>query len=62
MSEPIESKGIKELAKNVDDAAKQIKKMDYMIKSTKNNILLIVYHKGEIWVYLSFSCLCTYCF
>ena len=52
MSEPIESKGIKELAKNVDnsdDATKLIKKMNYMIKSKKNNILLIAYHQGEIF-------------
>ena len=52
MSEPIESKGIKELAKNVDnpgDAAELIRKMDYMIKSKKNNILLIVYHQGKIF-------------
>ena len=38
MSKPIESKGIKELAKNVDnadDAAELIKKMDYIIKSKK---------------------------
>ena len=52
MSEPIESKGIKELAKNVDnpdDATELIKTMDYMIKSKKNNILLIAYHQGEIF-------------
>ena len=52
MSEPIESKVIKELAKNVDnpdDAAELIKKMDYMIKSKKNKILLIAYHQGEIF-------------
>ena len=52
ISEPIESKGIKKLAKNVDnpdDAAELIKKMDPMIKSEKNNILLIAYHQGEIF-------------
>ena len=44
MSEPIKSKGIKELAKNVDnpDDAELIKKMDYLIKSKKNNILLTI--------------------
>ena len=52
MSKPIESKGVKELAKNVDnadDAAELIKKMDYIIKSKKNNILLIAYQQGEIF-------------
>ena len=52
MSEPIERKGIKELANNVDnpdDAVKLIKKLDYMIKCTKNKILLIAYHPGEIF-------------
>ena len=52
MSKPIESKGIKEPVKNVDnpdDAAELIKKMDYMIKSKKNNILLIAYHQSEIF-------------
>ena len=52
MSERLESKGIEELAKNVDnpdDAAELIKKMDYMIKSKKNNILLIAYHQSEIF-------------
>ena len=38
MSEQIERKLIKELAKNVDDAAELIKKMDNIIKSEKNNI------------------------
>ena len=52
MSEQIESKGIKELAKNVDnpdDAAELIKKVDNIIKSKKNNILLIAYRQGEIF-------------
>ena len=52
MSEKIESKGIKELAKNVDnpdDAAELIKKMDNMIKSKKSNILTIASQQGEIF-------------
>ena len=52
MSKQIESKGIKELAKNVynpDDAAELIKKMNNIIKSKKNNILLIAYRHGEIF-------------
>ena len=49
--EPIESQGIKELAKNVDnpdDAAELIKKMGNIIRK-KNNILLIAYQQGEIF-------------
>ena len=52
MSEQTESKGIEELAKKVDnpdDAAELIKKMDKMIKSKKNNILMIPYQQGEIF-------------
>ena len=52
MSEQILSKRIKELAKKVDnpdDAAKLIKKMDEMIKSNKNNILMIAYQQGKIF-------------
>ena len=52
MSKQIESKGIEELAKNVDnpdDAAELIKKMDNIIKSKKNNILMIAYQQGEIF-------------
>ena len=52
LSKQIESKAIEELAKNVDnrdDAAELIKKMDNMIKSKKNNILMIAYQQGEIF-------------
>ena len=52
MIKPIESKDIKELAKNNDnndDATKLSKKMDYMIKSEKKNILFIAYQQGEIF-------------
>ena len=52
MSKQIESKGIEELAKNVinpDAAAELIKKMENMIKSKKNNILMIAYQQGEIF-------------
>ena len=44
MSEQTESKGIKELAKNVknpDDTVELIKRMDKKIKSKKSNILMI---------------------
>ena len=46
MSEQILSKGIEELTKKVDnpnDAAELIKKMDKMIKSDKNSVLIIAY-------------------
>ena len=52
MSKQIEIKGIEELAKNIDnpdDAAKLIKKLDNLIKSKKNNILMIAYQQGEIF-------------
>ena len=52
MSKQIESKGIEELAENVDnpdDAAALIMKMDNMIKSKKNNILMIDYQQDEIF-------------
>ena len=52
MSKQIESKGIKEIAKNVDnpdDAAELIEKMGNMIKSKKNKILMIAYQQGEIF-------------
>ena len=48
ISKQIESKGIEELATNVDNpnnAAELIKKMDNMIKSKKNNILMIAYQE-----------------
>ena len=52
MSKQIESKGIEELAENVDnpdDAAALIMKTDNMIKSKKNNILMIDYQQDEIF-------------
>ena len=51
MREQTERQGIEELAKkvdNLDDAAELIKKMDKMIKSKKNNILMIAYQQDEI--------------
>ena len=44
--------GIEKLAedvKNPDDAVKLIKKMDKMIKTKKNNILMIAYQQGKIF-------------
>ena len=52
MSEQVLSKDIKELAKKVDnpdDVAELIKKMDKMIKSKKNSILMIAYEQGKIF-------------
>ena len=52
MSEKIESKSVEELAKNVDnpdDAAELIKKIIKIIKSKKNNILMLTYQQGEIF-------------
>ena len=50
--EQIENKGLEDLAKNVnnsDDAVELIKKIDKMIKSKKNNILMLAYQQGEIF-------------
>ena len=52
MSKQIASEVIKELAKSVDkpdDSAELIKKMNNMIKSKKNNTLMIAYQQGEIF-------------
>ena len=60
LSEQTESEGTKKLAengigklvvniKNPDDADKLIKKMDKMIKTKKNNILMIAYQQGKIF-------------
>ena len=49
MSEQIESKGVEDLSKNVDnpdDAAELIKKIDKMIKIKKKNILTLAYQQG----------------
>ena len=49
--EQIENKGLEDLAKNVDnsdDAVELIKKIDKIIKSKKNNILMLAYQQGEI--------------
>ena len=52
MSKHIEIKGVDDLAKNVDnpdDAAELIKKINKIIKSKKNNILMLAYQQGEIF-------------
>ena len=63
MSKQIESKGIEELAKNVDNpdyAAELIKNMEKMIMSKKNNILMIAYQQGELFKRLIYSALSTF--
>ena len=52
ISEQTESKGIEELAKNVEnpnETAKLIKDMDKMIAIKKNNILMIAYQHDKIF-------------
>ena len=52
MNEQSENKGIEELAENVenpDDVAELIKKVDKMINSKKNNILMIGYQQSKIF-------------
>ena len=49
MAEKIESKGVEEFSKNVDnpdDATELINKIDKMIKNKNNNILTLAYHHG----------------
>ena len=52
MSEKIESKGVEDLSKNVDnpdDATELIKKIDKVIKIKKNNILTPAYQQGVVF-------------
>ena len=52
MSEKIESKGVEDFSKNVDnpdDIAKLIKKIDKMIKIKKKHILKLAYEQGVIF-------------
>ena len=52
MSEQIESKGVEDLSKNVDnpdDATELIKKIDKVIKIKKNNILTPAYQQGVVF-------------
>ena len=52
MSEQIESKGVANLPKKVDnpdDAAELVKKIGKMIKCKKNNILTLAYQQGIIF-------------
>ena len=52
MSEQIESKGVEDLSKKVDnpdDVVELVKRIDKMIKNKKNNILMLAYHQGIIF-------------
>ena len=51
MSEEVDSKGIEDLSKNVenpDDAAELIARIERIMKSKKKNILTLAYHQGII--------------
>ena len=52
MSEEVYSKGVEDLSKNVDnldDAAELIGRIERIMKSKKNNILMLAYHQGLIF-------------
>ena len=52
MSEEVDSKGVEDVSKNVDnpdDAAKLIERKERIMKSKKNNILTLAYHQGIIF-------------
>ena len=52
MSEGVDRKGIENLLRNVDspdDAAKLVGRIERIMKSKKNNILILPYHQGLIF-------------
>ena len=52
MSEEVDSEGIEDLSRNVDspdDAAELIGRIERIMKSKKNNILILAYHQGIIF-------------
>ena len=49
MSKEVDSKSVEDLSKNVDkpdDAAELIERIGRIMKSKKNNILILAYHQG----------------
>ena len=49
MREEVDSKGVEDLPKKVDnqdDDAELIERMERIVKSKKNNILMLAYHQG----------------
>ena len=52
VSEEVDSIGAEDLSRNVDsrdDAAELIERMERIMKSKKNNILVLTYHQGIIF-------------
>ena len=52
MSEEVDSMGVEDFSRNVDspdDAAELIERIERIMKSKKNNILILAYHQGIIF-------------
>ena len=52
MSEEVDSEGIEDLSRSVDspdDATKLVGRIERIMKSKKNNILIFAYHQGIIF-------------
>ena len=52
MSEKVDSNGVEDVSKNVDnpdDATELIGRIEHIMKSKKNNILRLAYHQGIIF-------------
>ena len=52
MSEKVDSEGIEDLSRNVDrpdDAARLVGRIERVMKSKKNNILILGHHQGLIF-------------
>ena len=52
MREEVDSKGVEDLSKKVDnsdDAVVLIERIERIMKSPKNNILMLAYHQGIIF-------------
>ena len=52
MSEDVDSEGVEDFSRNVnslDDAVKLVRRIERIIKSKKNNILILAYYQGLIF-------------
>ena len=52
MSEEVDSEGVEDLSRNVDsadDAAKLVGRIERIVKSKNNNVLILAYHQGLIF-------------
>ena len=52
INEVPDSEGLEDLSKNVDnpdDAVRVVRKIENILKSKKNNILILAYHQGLIF-------------